>query len=1026
LQANPELAKRKGRASHARARDIEERLWQAEAAGGIATFELNLVSRLWDWSPQAALLFGLDAAKTARSSLTGWEQAVFFDDLPKIHDAIETAERSGTFYVEFRVRRSDGTLHWVAGKGQVTSDASSSARVLRGAVYEITDRKALEARLLALNETLEARVAEVREEARTLEVLNRTGVAVAAEHDLERLVQMVTDAGVELSHAEFGAFFYNVTKESGEAYTLYTLSGASRDAFARYPMPRNTAVFEPTFRGRGPVRSDDILLDPRYGKNAPYNGLPEGHLPVRSYLAVPVVSRTGEVLGGLFFGHAQPRVFTDRAERIVTGLAAQAAVAIDNARLYQTSQRELVARRQAENELQQLNQNLEQRAEERAKQLATSLTRLEDTERRFRILVEGVTDYAIYMLDPGGNVINWNPGAERTKGYGRSEIMGRHFSQFYTPEDQDAGIPQKALAIAAQTGKYEAEGWRVRKDGSKFWASAVLNAIRDCEGQLLGFAKITRDLTERRAADERARQAQKMEAIGQLTGGVAHDFNNLLTIIVGNLETLQRNLNSAAEVDVGRLQRSTENAMRGARRAESLTQRLLAFSRQQPLDPKPLDLGRLVTGMSDLLRRSLGEQVTVETVLAGGLWRALADPNQLELAILNLAVNARDAMPNGGKLTLETANVYIDENYAATQAEVLPGQYVMLAVTDNGVGMTSEVKTKAFDPFFTTKDVGHGTGLGLSQVYGFVKQSRGHVKIYSELGEGTTIKLYFPRVHSAYAEEEQSATALARGSKGETILVVEDDADVRSYSCESLRELGYTVLEAGNARSALQAIDAHPQIQVLFTDIGLPGGMNGRELAEEARKRRPELKVLFASGYARNAIVHDGRLDPGVELLSKPFTQAALSGKLRDIIDAKRVPGRILLVEDEVLIQMLAIEYLEEAGFKVDTAASAAEAMNKFGLVPGGVDAVIIDLGLPDKKGDSLVREMWAVNPSIPVVLATGQSANFVRDTFSGEQNIAFVTKPYVATDLIRALRLVGIRPDACVARMKARLEYRE
>ena len=476
--------------------------------------------------------------------------------------------------------------------------------------------------------------------------------------DLERLVQRVTDAGVELSHAEFGAFFYNVLREDGEAYTLYTLAGAPRAAFETFPMPRNTAVFEPTFRGGPPVRSDDILADPRYGKSAPYYGMPKGHLPVRSYLAASVVSRSGEVLGGLFFGHAQPGVFTARAERIVAALAAQAAVAIDNARLYQANQREIAARRQAEADLQQLNQTLEQRAEERARQLATSLTKLEDTERRFQLLVEGVTDYAIYMLDPAGHVINWNPGAERIKGYSREEIIGRHFSTFYPPEELQAGVPGKALQAASETGKYEAEGWRVRKDGTRFWASVVINVIKDANGQHIGFAKITRDLSERRAADERARQAQKMEGIGQLTGGVAHDFNNLLTIIIGNLETLERNL-AKSPVDAARLQRSASNALRGARRAESLTQRLLAFSRQQPLDPKPVDLARLVTGMSELLRRTLGERITVETVLSGGVWRAQADPNQLELAVLNFAVNARDAMPDGGKLTLETANVHL-------------------------------------------------------------------------------------------------------------------------------------------------------------------------------------------------------------------------------------------------------------------------------------------------------------------------------------------------------------------------------
>jgi len=517
-------------------------------------------------------------------------------------------------------------------------------------------------------------------------------------------------------------------------------------------------------------------------------------------------------------------------------------------------------------------------------------------------------------------------------------------------------------------------------------------------------------LTERRATEERLHQSQKMEGIGQLTGGVAHDFNNLLTIIIGNLETLQRNFRDDS-LDKSRLERAAENAMRGARRAEALTQRMLAFSRQQPLEPKSVDVGRLVSGMSDFLRRTLGEQIAVETVLVGGLWRAFADPNQLEVAIVNLAVNARDAMPNGGKLTIETANIHLDEIYAAAQAEVLPGQYVLVAVTDTGVGMTPEVRAKAFDPFFTTKDVGHGTGLGLSQVYGFVKQSRGHVKIYSEVGEGTTVKIYLPRHHSEAEDEvEAPMPSIARGRRSETVLVVEDDADVRTYSTDCLRELGYNVLEAPHARAALQVLDANPDIAVIFTDIGLPGGMNGRELAEEARKRHPTIKVLFTTGYARNAIVHDGRLDPGVELLTKPFTQAALGAKLRDIIDARASPARVLVVEDEALIQMLAREYLEECAVKVDVASTAAEALNKLRLVPGGVDAMVIDMGLPDSKGDALVREVRSIYPSLPIVIASGQGIGEVRELFKGMISVAIVKKPYNADELKAAIRTIGIR----------------
>ncbi|MET0658041.1 MAG: response regulator [Steroidobacteraceae bacterium] len=990
-----------------RIRVSEERLRLGEAAGGIATFELNLHDGTWGWSPRAAVLFGL-ADTPAPPSMEDWKNSVFADDLPKIQVAADQAQLSGTFYVEIRIRTGDGSLRWIAGKGHVEESHAHPA-FIRGAFYDITERKALEARLLAVNETLEARVSAARAEARMLEVLNDTGIALAAEHDLDRLVQIVTDAGVELSHAKFGALFYNVTDAQGEAYTLYTLSGTPREAFARFPMPRNTAIFEPTFRGGAPFRSPDILKDPRYGKTAPYHGMPEGHLPVRSYLAVPVVSRTGVVIGGLFFGHPQPDVFTERAERIVTALAAQAAVAIDNANLHEANRREIGARFKAEQELQQLNLTLETRAEERAQRLAASLVELEHTEQKFRLLVECVTDYAIYMLDTTGIVVNWNKGAERIKGYSREEIIGRDFSVFYTDADKVKNVPRMALARAAETGKYETEGWRLRKDGSRFWAGITINAVRDAADRLIGFVKITRDLTEKRAAAEHAQQMQKMEIVGRLTGGVAHDFNNLLTIIVGNLDTAQRTL-VAPQADVDRIRSSVDQAMRGARRAESLTHRLLAFSRQQPLEPKPLDVGRLVAGMSDLLRRTLGEQITVETVLSGGVGQAHADANQLEMAILNLAVNARDAMPQGGKLTLETANVFLDQEYAATQTEVVAGHYVMLAVTDNGTGMTAEVKAKAFDPFFTTKDVGHGTGLGLSQVYGFVKQSLGHVKIYSELQQGTTIKLYLPRAESSAGLVEQVVeSAPTPAARNETILVVEDDEDVRHYSAETLRELGYTVLEAENARFGLALIDAHPQIQLLFTDIGLPGGMNGRQLAEEASKRRPHIKMLFTTGYARDAIIHDGRLDPGVELIAKPFTQAALAAKLRSILDARRMTARVLLVEDEPLIQEVATAYLEEAGFAVDIAGTATEAMGQLSLLREGVDAVVVDIGLPDRTGDKLAREIRALYPDLPIVFTTGYVTPRATQDFTADSKVVFVTKPYLAADLTGALERLGI-----------------
>jgi PAS domain S-box-containing protein len=985
-----------------RLREAEERLRTAELAGGIATFEFDFASGTWRISRGLATL--LELPEDALVTYESFVASVFPDDLLKLKAAIEQAQASGDVKAELRVRLPAG-VRWLEARGRRIQGDGGGERI-SGVFYDISERKRLDARLLAVNETLEARIAELAEETRALGVLNRAGTAVAAERDLERLVQAVTDAGVDLSGAAFGAFFYNLMSETGESYTLYTLSGAPREAFAKYPMPRNTAVFEPTFRGTGIVRSADIMADPRYGKSEPHFGMPKGHLPVRSYLAVPVVSRSGEVLGGLFFGHPQPGMFSERSERLVSAIAGHGAVAIDNVRLYQQLQRELAARTAAEQALRQSNETLEQRAIERARQLA-------DTEQRFRLLVESVTDYAIFMLDPTGNVVNWNPGAERIKGYRRDEIVGQHFSRFYTSEDRAEKVPFSALETAGRRGKYEAEGWRVRKDGSRFWASVVINAVRDADGKLIGFAKITRDLTERRAAEQQLRQAQKMEGIGQLTGGVAHDFNNLLTVIIGNLDALQRHLRDNA-LDVERLKRSADNAMRGARRAESLTQRLLAFSRQQPLQPKPIDLGRLVAGMSDMLRRSLGERIFIETVLAGGLWRVEVDPNQLEVAILNLAINARDAMPSGGRLTIETANVFLDREYAAGQSELVPGQYVMVAVTDSGTGMTPEIQAKAFDPFFTTKDVGHGTGLGLSQVYGFVKQSRGHVQIYSEPGQGTTVKIYLPRLHAeAAAEPDVAPEKPVRGAADETILVVEDDPDVRASTVEMLEDLGYRVLAAANGAAALELLAAHPEIRLLFTDVGLPGGMNGRQLADAARAQRGKLKILFTSGYARNAIVHDGRLDAGVELISKPFAQAVLAARIRDTLDAGSSTGRVLVVEDEALIRMLAVQYLEECGLTADVAGSATEALNKLRLIPGGVDAVLIDIGLPDRSGDVLLREIRALFPSLPVVLASGGGQDDLRRLSAGQRAIALLAKPYTRQNLAAALRGLGIHGPA-------------
>src|SRR3984957_110757 len=388
--------------------------------------------------------------------------------------------------------------------------------------------------------------------------------------------------------------------------------------------------------------------------------------------------------------------------------------------------------------------------------------------------------------------------------------------------------------------------------------------------------------TERREALEaNLRQSQKMDAIGQLTGGIAHDFNNLLTIIIGNLQMALRREHDS------KLQGWITNAMTGAERAAALTKRLLAFSRSQPLDPRPLDVNRLVAASSELLNRTLGEKVSIETVGSAGLWQTEVDAAELESSIINLAINARDAMPDGGKLTIETGNAFLDERYCEAFQDLTPGQYVMISVTDTGCGMPKEVAEKATEPFFTTKPTGQGTGLGLSQVYGFVKQSGGHLRIYSEPGEGTTVKIYLPRSGARGPDlvPSNASLRLEEGS-GETILVVEDDADVRAYVVEALNGVGYRVLEAADAEAALRILAADAEIRLMLTDVVMPG-MNGRALADAARQSHPGVRMLFMTGYSRNAIVHQGRLDPGVALIQKPFSQASLAARIRTILDSE-------------------------------------------------------------------------------------------------------------------------------------------
>ncbi|HEY1709264.1 MAG TPA: CHASE3 domain-containing protein [Rhizomicrobium sp.] len=534
-----------------------------------------------------------------------------------------------------------------------------------------------------------------------------------------------------------------------------------------------------------------------------------------------------------------------------------------------------------------------------------------------------------------------------------------------------------------------------------------------------GFLVAAMDVTARVRAEDEVRQSQKMEAIGHLTGGVAHDFNNLLQIISANLDLASADLRGNAKA-AQRLQ----NAVGAVERGSRLTGQLLAFARRQALVPRTLNLGRLVPSMTDLLRRTLGERIEIESIVAGGLWNTSIDANQLENAVINLAINARDAMPDGGKLTIEAANAFLDDNYAAGHAEVVPGQYVLLAVSDTGHGMPPEIAARVFEPFFTTKAEGQGTGLGLSQVYGFVKQSGGHIKIYSEVGHGTTIKLYLPRTRKA--EEDLGHVAAAPVAGGdETLLVVEDDEGVRAAVVDMLSELGYNVLKAHNAEDALTVLRSGIRIDLLFTDVVMPGPVPTRELARRAQEMQPGIAILFTSGYTQNAIVHNGKLDDDVFLLSKPYRRDDLARKLRSMLDgdakdvteaaaaieasandpgippAPATPRKALVVEDVALIRMTTVDMLAELGFETLEAGNGAEAL-KMLEDDSSIDLLLTDLGLPGMSGGALSAAARVLRPDLKIVIASGYSSESASEGVP--EDATFLQKPFDLLQLRRAV----------------------
>ena len=657
--------------------------------------------------------------------------------------------------------------------------------------------------------------------------------------------------------------------------------------------------------------------------------------------------------------------------------------------------------RSTREKLEALNVTLEQRVAERTA----------DRDRMWRLSTD-----VMLVASFDARITALNPAWTTVLGWTEDDLIGRSFIDLVHPGDRQNTLDEVGrLAQGATTFSFE-NRYQCKNESYRTisWTAVPDDTFIHAVG---------RDVTEERDAAAALRQtelalqqAQKMEAIGNLTGGVAHDFNNLLQVVAGNLQLLSKDVFGNAKAE-----RRIENALAGVNRGSKLASQLLAFGRRQALDPKVVNVGRLIRGMDEMLRRTIGEGVEIETIASGGLWNSLVDPMQVENALLNLAINARDAMEGFGKLTIEVGNAYIDDTYARLHDDVQTGQYVVLSVTDTGSGMSPELMAKVFEPFFSTKPEGKGTGLGLSMVYGFVKQSGGHVKIYSELGHGTTVKMYLPRAMQQEDLEVERHDGPVEGGR-ETILVAEDDDGVRATVVELLQDLGYRVLKAPDASAALSIIESGVGIDLLFTDVVMPGQLKSADLARKAKERVPDIAVLFTSGYTENSIVHGGRLDPGVQLLSKPYSREQLAKKIRYVLDNREpvkvssqpeatisepMPSadkhgarrRILLVEDNDLIRMASTDMLEELGCDVVETGSAEDAL--IALEQGGIDIVVSDLGLPGMSGEEFCREVRRRWPQIGIVFATGMNHGPELDD---PTRTALLPKPHGLEELRNAL----------------------
>ncbi len=806
--------------------ESDERLRFATEAGRLGVWDLDLRTLALVASPRCNEIYG--RSRSAPFTFADLQAAVHPDDRERRSAALERSIGTGAEYdIEYRVIHSDGGTGWVQIRGTAIKDAEGRAERLVGVVLDVTDRTVADIRRRALVELSDV----IRDET------DADGIAFGAARILGK--------ALDVSRAGYGTV--DLAEETIRIERDWNAPGT--ESLAGVLRFRDYGSYVEDLRRGETVVFADAKTDPRTAANA--DALKA--ISAQSVVNMPVTEHGG-LVALLYLNHATPRQWSDEELAFVHEIAERTRVAVE--------------RRRAEQDLRDLAASLERRVEERTR----------ERDRAWKLS----RDLQV-VVDRDGVVTAANAAWTTVLGWRLEDVVGRSHLDFNHPDHR---VPStEALAVAHDVGLPAYETKCLHADGSYRWISWVAAS----EGGLVYASG--RDVTAEkeqaealRRTEEQLRQAQKMEAVGQLTGGLAHDFNNLLTGVMGSIELMQTRLSQGR---YGDMEKYAATAQGAAKRAAALTHRLLAFSRRQTLTPKPTDANRLVADIEELVRRTVGPAITVEFVGAGGIWKTLVDPPQLENALLNLCINARDAMPEGGRLTIETGNRWLDER-GARERELNPGQYVSLCVSDTGCGMATDVIARAFDPFFTTKPIGMGTGLGLSMIYGFAKQTGGTVRIYSEVGQGTMVCLYLPRHHGdGRLEEEAAADAGARSSgQGETVLVVDDEPSVRLLVADILEEAGCTAVEAKDGPAAIKVLESGLHIDLLITDVGLPNGMNGRQVADAGRALRPGLKTLFITGYAENAVLGHGHLEPGMEIVTKPFAMDDLASRIAKLLRA--------------------------------------------------------------------------------------------------------------------------------------------